>query len=210
MHSCRWLHVVVAAFIALGDASIISTSSGKVRGSCNGKVCLYHAIPYAQPPLGELRWAPPATPAAPWEGVRDGTLPGKACWQTPADPSTPQSEDCLHADVYIPQQRERSTLLPVIVMFYGGGAMMGANYWYNFTAFSSGGEAVVIVPNYRVGPLGFMATAELSATAASGASGNYGVMDCAAAMRWARRNAAAFGGDATRITAAGQSSGGTR
>jgi hypothetical protein len=112
--------------------------------------------------------------------------------------------------VYVPQQRAASTTpLPVIVMFYGGGAMMGANSWYNFTAFSSGGEAVVIVPNYRVGPLGFMATAELSATAASGTSGNYGLMDCAAAMRWARRNAAAFGGDATRVTAAGQSSGAT-
>ena len=216
--SCRRLVTLatVALLVALSDAaaSIISTSSGKVRGSCNGKVCLYQAIPYAQPPLGELRWAPPATPPASWDVIRDGTRPGKACWQTPADPSTPQSEDCLHADVYVPQQqqqqqRERSTPLPVIVMFYGGGAMAGANYWYNFTTFVSGGEAVLIVPNYRVGPLGFMATAELSATAVSGTSGNYGVMDCAAAMGWARRNAAAFGGDATRVTAAGQSSGAT-
>eukprot|EP00729_Bicosta_minor_P027403 gene27403-34897_t len=104
-----------------------------------------------------------------------GGNPGKACFQTPYDPTTPQSEDCLHLTVWAP--RSDGADRPVIVFFYGGGALSGATDWYNFSTFARDG-AVVIAPNYRLGPLGFMATKELSATSDTHASGNYGLMDC--------------------------------
>jgi carboxylesterase type B len=191
---------------------------GQVRGSCWSTACAYRAVPYAAPPIGPGRWRPPM-PARPWAGVLDGTAPGPACIQTPLDQSTPQSEDCLHSDVYTPLADVAAPVasqrvgrpLPVIVFFYGGGMLSGANAWYNLSAFvNSGGSSgfVVVVPNYRLGPLGWLALAELSAEA-GGSSGNYGMMDAQRSLQWVQEHIHAFGGDPARVTVMGQSSGAT-
>ena len=215
----------VASVASAPSAPVIRTAQGAVRGICDSSsnICSFRGIPFAEPPVKELRFAPTVYPARPWPDVRDGTHFGPACYQTPEDDITTQSEDCLTLSVwtttgssnltaaagssFAPQGAPRR---PVIVFFYGGGALMGDNAWYNLSAFVRDG-GVVIAANYRLGPLGFLSMRELSSSAvpeaADGASGNYGLWDCAAALHWARANAARFGGDATRITAMGQSSG---
>lgn len=190
------------------DGDVIATENGRIRGRCSGSSCVFYGVPFAAPPLGARRWSPPDA-ASGWAGVRDGTAPAPACWQTPYDNVTVQSEDCLTVDVWAPQSRQTlAGPLPVIVFFYGGGALSGASGWYNFSRFVDDG-VVVVAAQYRLGPLGFLAMKEISETAESGTSGMYGAMDCAAATEWAARNAHAFGGDPDRVTIMGQSSGGT-
>lgn len=260
-------------------APVVRTTSGRVSGLCytsparGGKACVYRAVPFAEPPTGERRLAPTVFPARRWEGVRDGSKPGPACFQTPEDDTTPQDEDCLHLTVWTGDVNASLGPRPVLVFFYGGGALEGANSWYNFSTFARDG-AVVVAANYRLGPLGFLALDALSRTSATGAqhacemhccsgssshlltrsayrhsippinlivasrhccssphyqnvctgnlfllaqpfaltvgtSGNYGLMDCEAALHWTRENARAFQGDASQITIMGQSSGAT-
>lgn len=198
---------------------IVETTGGSVRGSCTDSVCSFKNIPYAIPPTPRFhgRFRPPRAPNTTWSGTRDGTKDGYACFQTPKDPTTPQREDCLHLTVWADNDSSKFTgktpkpLKPVIVFFYGGGALQGATAWYNFSALARDG-AIVFAPNYRLGPLGFLATAELSATAGdaeAGSSGNYGLMDCELAVKWAKANAEVFGGNPNSVTIMGQSSGAT-
>eukprot|EP00038_Savillea_parva_P022305 m.37284 g.37284 ORF g.37284 m.37284 type:complete len:605 (+) comp5510_c0_seq1:85-1899(+) len=231
---------------------VINTTSGAVQGRCahmqaphdtHGCDAVYYNIPFAMPPVNERRFAPPE-PAVWHAGVRDGTRPGPACFQTPHDPTTVQSEDCLTVDVWVPAPQtvhvregphgstivsthassnvtarlrhsahetgpsNKTPLRPVLVFFYGGGALSGASSWYNFSRYTSDGF-VVVAANYRVGPLGFLALAELSKASSTGASGNYGLMDCDMALQFAVTNAVRFGGDPQAVTVMGQSSGAT-
>ncbi|NJB85334.1 para-nitrobenzyl esterase [Lewinella marina] len=171
----------------------------------------YLGIPFAAPPVGDLRWRPPQ-PAADWEGVR----PAKEFGPRPVQRyiyddmrfrSPEVSEDCLYLNVWTPAKKGESGL-PVLVYFYGGGFSAGSGDEGRYDGERLAQEGVVVVtPNYRLNVFGFLAHPELTAESARGSSGNYGLLDQAAALQWVRDNIAAFGGDPQRITIAGESAG---
>jgi para-nitrobenzyl esterase len=191
-------------------AAPVRTESGRVAGvpGRDASITVYKGIPYAAPPVGALRWKPPQ-PAAPWQGVRKADAFGDTCAQ-PARSSGGQklSEDCLYLNVWTGAS-SAAEKRPVLVWIYGGGYMAGSA-----SQPSSDGEAlarkgiVVVSMNYRVGPFGFLAMPALSRESQHHVSGNYGLLDMIATLRWVQRNIAAFGGDPARVTIAGQSSGG--
>jgi para-nitrobenzyl esterase len=196
----------LAAPAAGPDPAVVVTDRGAVRGTVTEHGRAFHAIPYAAPPVGALRWRAPRA-AAPWTGVRGATTRGPACAQVAsAVLGSPRitTEDCLHLDVYTPASARRR--LPVMVWFHGGGFTAGSNGLYDGSALARRG-AVVVAVNYRLGAFGFLAHPELSAEDRRAGSGNYGLLDQQAALRWVRANAAAFGGDPRRVTAFGESAG---
>ena len=196
----------VADTSSTSRAPIVKTEYGAISGvEVNGSVA-YRGIPYAAPPVGELRWKPPQ-PAAKWTGVRDGSQFG---------PSSPQqrtplsnvggvlSEDSLYLNVSTPRVSAKDR--PVIVWFHGGGQGLGAGRDYEPAKLTAKG-AVVVTVNYRLGAFGFLAHPALAENP-GGPSGNYGLMDQQAALRWVQQNIDKFGGDRRNVTIAGQSSGG--
>lgn len=190
---------------AAAGGSEVHTADGTVRGLTVGSVDQFLGIPYAAPPVGALRWQPPRR-AASWPGVRDATRFGPACAQ-PAGPfgRPSTSEDCLYLNVYTPSRQRTGSGFPVMVWIPGGGFHSGAGSFYDPTALVEDGVTVVTI-NYRVGALGFLAHPALAD--AHGQSGDYGLMDQQAALRWVRRNIAGFRGDARNVTVFGESSGG--
>ncbi|MFC9914682.1 carboxylesterase/lipase family protein [Streptomyces sp. NPDC127197] len=201
------------------DSLVVRTDRGWVRGAAvrdGGRV--FQGIPFAAPPTGELRWRPPR-PAARWSGLRNATEPADPCAQLPltllpdGGPVLPgesnrtgsTTEDCLYLNVWTPA-RTGGRPLPVLVWLHGGGNVYGAGSDYNAAALAARGMVVVTV-NYRLGALGFLAHPALSAESADHASGDYGLMDQQAALRWVQRNIGAFGGDRNRVTLGGQSAG---
>ncbi|HEY8519115.1 MAG TPA: carboxylesterase family protein [Gammaproteobacteria bacterium] len=178
-------------------------------------VQVFKGIPFAAPPVGELRWrAPQPVPA--WTGVRPADRFGDVCIQPPGQgrlniavlpDSPPMSEDCLYLNVWTPADGPGERL-PVMVYFFGGAFTEGAGSvpLYDGTALARKG-AVVVTMNYRLGAFGFFAHPALSAESEHGASGNYGLMDMLASLRWVQRNIAAFGGDPGNVTVFGQSAG---
>jgi para-nitrobenzyl esterase len=187
-----------------------------VAASDSGDVVVFRGIPYAAPPLGDLRWRPPQ-PAKSWEGVRECAKFGTAAPQviSPLLNSFPgmslgakTSEDCLYLNVWTPARRSAEKL-PVMVWVHGGGYTFGADSQplYEGTNLSRRG-VVVVGMNYRLGALGFLAHPALSAESEKGVSGNYGLLDQIEALRWVQRNIAAFGGDPQRVTVFGESAGG--
>jgi para-nitrobenzyl esterase len=190
----------------------VRIDSGFVSGlpARNRSVTVFRGIPYAAPPVGPLRWAPPQPPV-PWDGVFAADRFGPMCPQVP-DPETagvglPMSEDCLTVNVWTgatdPDER-----CPVLVWIYGGGFRSGAGASPRYDGENLARKGLVVVTfNYRLGALGFLATPELSAESVNQASGNYGLLDCVEVLRWVQRNIAAFGGDPDRVTIAGQSAG---
>lgn len=197
------------AATAIAADPVRHVESGDIRGT-DGAVATFLGIPYAAPPTGVRRWRPPA-PAQSWKGVRDARTFGSDCIQTEQmrrnsrAPGT--SEDCLFLNVWEPRHR-KSAKLPVMLWVYGGSFLggSGSNPTQDGTALSRQG-AVVVSFNYRTGIFGFFSHPQLSRESGHGASGNYGIMDTLAALRWVRRNIAAFGGDPDRITVFGESSG---
>jgi para-nitrobenzyl esterase len=187
------------------------TAGGTLQGTQEGGVCAFKGIPFAQPPVGALRWQAPQ-PAAAWNGVRQADAFGPRCMQLPLFSdmvfrSNGMGEDCLYLNVWTPAARAGASL-PVLVYFYGGGLQGGdgSEPRYDGAAMARQGIVAVTV-NYRLGAFGFMAHPALTAESPQRASGNYGFMDQAAALRWVRANAAAFGGDPRRVTIAGESAG---
>ena len=191
----------------------LQVDGGRISGLESGALRIFRGIPYAAPPVGALRWRPPQ-PVRTWSGVRRCTSFGPSCPQGGA-PDRPkplagsQSEDCLYLNVWAPS-RPRGKALPVMVWIHGGGFISGsgslpAGYGETLSAQEN---VVVVSLNYRLGVFGFFALPALSAESARGVSGNYGLLDQIAALRWVRRNIAAFGGDPRRVTIFGQSAGG--
>ncbi|MBX3618744.1 MAG: carboxylesterase family protein [Rhizobacter sp.] len=179
------------------------TTSGTVRGEAAASSNNFLGIPYAAPPVGTLRWRAPAAPA-PWSGVREAKRFAPHCAQ-PASPFgvASTSEDCLYLNVFTPKA---PGTYPVIVWIHGGAFYLGESDGYDPTRLVQQGNVVVTV-NYRLGALGFMSHAALSAEQ-GGRSGNYGLMDQQAALHWVRSNIAAFHGDPRNVTIAGESAGG--
>jgi para-nitrobenzyl esterase len=189
-----------------GDALVVGTADGLVRGSVQGGHRLFQGIPYAAPPA---RWKPPQR-VTPWPGIRDATRPGKECVQPAVfwRPGSPASwtEDCLYLNVWTPRHVDRR--LPVLVWFHGGGWINGAGTDVRPARLTEWGGNVVVTVNYRLGAMGYLALPGLDAESSDGrSSGNYGDLDKIQALRWAQRNVAAFGGDPNRVTIAGQSAG---
>src|SRR5688572_5743031 len=189
----------------------VKTTGGLVKGTtiADGKIGVYKTIPYAAPPVGELRWQAPR-PAAPWPGVRQATEFGPRCQQGQifADIVFKElSEDCLTLNLWTPAA-SATDRLPVMVWIHGGGfqAGAGAEPRHDGEAFARKGVVLVTV-NYRLGVFGFMAHPELTRESGRGTSGNYGMLDQVAALRWVRDNIAAFGGNPGNVTIFGESAG---
>uniref|UniRef100_A0A182QA60 Carboxylic ester hydrolase n=1 Tax=Anopheles farauti TaxID=69004 RepID=A0A182QA60_9DIPT len=204
-----WRWVVLPLLVVLSsacgqsvDRPIINTAGGQVQGTTEpcGLFCTYYSfkgIPYAQPPLGALRFTDPV-PHAGWSGVRDGSQHGGSCPSPDAFPT--ESEDCLYLNVYSPSLVGTR---PVMVFIHGGAYRGGSGDDALYGAQHFMTENVVIVTiNYRLGVLGFLSTGDGSA------SGNWAIKDCIEALRWVQRNIVAFGGDPTQVTIFGQSAGG--
>ena len=193
-----------------GLAPVVTTGEGAVQGSTAGTVDEFLGIPYAAPPVGNLRWRPPAPPRD-WHGVRNATQFGPSCPQAltgnPLLPPGPISEDCLYLNVYAPAvNSDDQGGRPVLVWIHGGGLVQDGARDYDGSELAADGVVVVTI-NYRLGALGFLAHPAL-ASRPGGAAGNYGLMDQQAALRWVQRNIARFGGDPDNVTIAGQSAGG--
>lgn len=172
---------------------------------------VYKGIPFAAPPVSELRWQAPR-PVQPWQGERRADQVGPRCMQAPRlgdiDPLNPRvGEDCLYLNVWTPAH-SADERLPVMVWIYGGSFNVGSGSepWYNGANLARKGVVVVTV-NYRVDVFGFLAHPELTAESTHHASGNYGLLDQVAALQWVKRNIGAFGGDAGKVTVFGESAG---
>jgi para-nitrobenzyl esterase len=198
----------VLAAPALGQqAPVVDAPAGSVRGAFEGDIRVFRGIPYASPPVGDLRWR--ATQRLPrWTGVREATQFGAACMQ-PASPFYAYAainEDCLFLNIWAPAH---ATHAPVLLWIHGGSLISGsgADALYDGAHFAARGVIVVSI-NYRLGPFGWLAHPALSAESPFNVSGNYGLMDQIEALRWVQRNIGAFGGDAHNVTIAGESAGG--
>jgi para-nitrobenzyl esterase len=204
------------AFAALTAMSLAAPATVKVdQGMLAGRVedglTVYRGIPFAAPPVGDLRWRPPQ-PAARWSGVRQADTFGQQCMQGGFGPpdlkGSPMSEDCLYLNVWSPA-KAASDRIPVLVWIYGGGFSAGAGSLPGYGGQVLAKKGVVLVTiNYRLGTLGFLAHPELSAESPHHVSGNYGLLDMIAALKWIKANIAAFGGDPDKVTIFGESAGG--
>jgi len=185
-----------------------ATDKGAIGCTSNdqGVQCL--GVPYATPPLGALRFRPPAE-ESPWAGVRDATAFAPACIQAKTDYVKEQfgSEDCLYLNIFLPKAALAAPL-PVMVWFHGGGFMNGSGNAFDGRYVAQTTGAIVITVNYRLGPFGWLALDSLAAEARDGSTGNYGLLDNIAALKWVQHNATTFGGDPGRVTIFGQSAGG--
>lgn len=190
---------------------VVQTASGLVEGFEDDGVYSYRGIPYAEPPVGELRWKPPREPE-PWVGTLAATEKPSTCPQEPFAglpvPGFMPDEDCLYLNVDTPAQGSE---LPVMVWIHGGGFTLGEGLQ---TDGGTAGDriarevhAVVVSMNYRLGQLGFLAHPALTAESPDHASGNYGLLDQTAALQWVRDNIGAFGGDPGNVTIFGESAG---
>jgi para-nitrobenzyl esterase len=200
--------------IALGACSrapvLTEIPQGRLEGYLTDAVEYYLGVPYARPPLGELRWRPPE-PAEGWQGTRKAIENPTPCVQfSPVSGRLMGQEDCLYLNVWTPSEKPQSPM-PVMVWIHGGGFIVGQNSYFpeEGARLAQRQKVVVVAPNYRLGIFGFLTHEALAAEdPAHASSGNYGIMDQTAALRWVRDNIAAFGGDPDNVTIFGQSAGG--
>jgi para-nitrobenzyl esterase len=193
----------------LADTLYIRTDLGLVHGINAGSVDEFLGLPYASPPTGDLRWKAPIS-AVPWRGVRDATVQRSACTQviTPGGDISASSEDCLYLNIYRPARSVPGRLHPVVVFIHGGSNKTGSGNEYDPSEMVSGTDIMVVTIDYRLGVFGFLALPSLDAETDDFSSGNYGLMDQQAALRWVGANIREFGGDPSRVTVDGESAGG--
>jgi len=184
------------------DPLIVMIEGGSVGGVEAGGVISWKGVPYAAPPVGDLRWRAPR-PVEAWAGVREANRFGAACMQTD---NVPKSENCLTLNVWRPAE-PATRPFPVMVWIHGGAMVHGGSPLYPFDAMAAKGVMVVSM-NYRLGRLGFFAHPALAAESPDDVRGNYGFMDQLAALKWVQSNIAAFGGDPDQVTIFGESAGG--
>ena len=204
-----------SSLMASAATNQVKVEGGLVSGTTTAGVRVFKGIPYAEPPVGDLRWRPPQ-PVEPWTGVRDGSQLGAECPQTQyatgsvyIRPARAQSEDCLFLNVWTPVKAgDRKDKRPVFVWIHGGALTRGSSTSdvRDGVPLARKGPVVVSI-NYRLGPLGYLAHPELTAESGKRSSGNYGVLDQIAALVWVQKNIAAFGGDPARVTIGGESAG---
>jgi len=209
---------VLATLCATGviGEDLVKTESGVVEGVATASpgVRVFRGIPFAAPPVGALRWKAPK-PVAPWKGVRKVAEFGPRCMQAPIysdmifrdKADKPMSEDCLYLNVWTPAKSANDGLA-VMVWFYGGGFQAGSSSEPRYDGENFAKQGIIVVSvNYRLGVFGFLSHPELTKESREHASGNYGLMDQIAGLRWIKKNIAAFGGDPDKITIAGESAG---
>ena len=184
----------------------VKVEGGWIQGTVTDGLAIYKGIPFAAPPVGDLRWKAPQ-PVQKWEGVKDATKFGPGPMQS-GNPND-YSEDCLYLNVWSPA-KSAGEKLPVLVWIYGGGFSMGntADPSYDCEALARKGGIILASINYRVGQMGFFSHPELDAESPSHTSGNYGLLDQIAGLQWIQRNIAKFGGDPDKVTIFGESAGG--
>ncbi|HWC36895.1 MAG TPA: carboxylesterase/lipase family protein [Acidimicrobiales bacterium] len=197
----------------MSTSPTVQTDRGPVVGATTGPVHVFRGIPYARPPVGELRWRPPEEPK-PWTRPLEARRFGPIAPQNPSPleqlfgaDRPQQSEDCLSLNVWTPGLDDDRR--PVMVWIHGGAFVTGngATPWYDGTRLVEAGDVVVVTINYRLGALGFLELGELGDERYAG-SGNCGILDQVAALRWVRDNIASFGGDPSQVTVFGESAGG--
>src|ERR1700730_4249737 len=212
------------ASTASSSEPVVQIGTGTLRGTNAGSALAFRGIPYARPPVGELRWQPPQPPL-PWQGVREALQPGSACTQrtsglTPfiapmaqaygsnfEQPPIKSSEDCLYLDVWVPEWPMKRPL-PVMVWLHGGSNTVGSGTQSTYDGVSLTRHGVLLVTlNYRLGVMGFFSHPELTAESPHHSSGNYGLLDQLAALNWVKENIAQFGGDPDNVTLFGESAG---
>jgi para-nitrobenzyl esterase len=206
------LSVTLAVFPGCGGVNLVTqTGSGKVSGQVdNNGIVSFKGIPYAKPPVGALRYKPPQPPV-PWSGTFQATDFGPVAPQSENDigaaSSQEQSENCLFLNVWTPGVDDRHR--PVMVWIHGGGftSGSGSDDWYNGATFAERGDVVLVTINYRLGTLGFLYLANVGGPEYAD-SGNLGMLDQVAALKWVKSNIAAFGGDPGQVTVFGESAGG--
>lgn len=191
---------------------IVQIDAGKIQGATTQDVIAFKGIPFAKPPVGDLRWKAPQ-PVSSWDGIKQTTEYGHDCMQLPfpsdaAPLGTVPAEDCLVLNVWKPANADLRKL-PVMVWIYGGGFVNGGSSpaVYDGSAFAKQ-DVIFVSFNYRVGRFGFFAHPALTKEDPDGLKGNYGFMDQIAALKWVQSNIQAFGGDPSQVTLVGESAGG--
>lgn len=202
---------VLLSAVACSRSVSVSIDTGRLSGVREGSIVAYKGIPFAEPPVGSLRWKPPQR-AKKWTGTLGANTFKPQCMQLgpplPTMPLEPNSEDCLYLNLWAPVSQDESKRA-VMVFLYGGGFRRGSAstplYWGDRLAMSKG--VIVVNLAYRLGPLGFLAHPELTAESPHHVSGNYGLLDMIAGLEWVQRNIGAFGGDPKNVTVMGHSAG---
>jgi carboxylesterase 2 len=206
--------VLGAAYYPRRSAQQVTTSYGTVQGATsdlNSAVNVYKGIPFATPPIGDLRWTAPTAPSV-WTGTLNATSFGADCAQSYSalglfsSGSEDISEDCLYMNIWTPANATSTSNLPVYVWIYGGRFEGGAGSVPTYDGSHLASKDIVVVNfNYRMGPFGFLAHPELDAESGHNASGNYGLLDQIQALTFVQSEIAAFGGNPDHITVGGQS-----
>jgi para-nitrobenzyl esterase len=204
--------LAISSSLSAQEPKPVRTDAGLVQGAVEDGLTVYKGIPFAAPPLGDLRWRAPQ-PHAPWKEVLKADKFAAGCMQVPIvmpafglDQVT-VNEDCLYLNVWTPA-KSASEKLPVMVWIYGGGFTIGATSLHQYDGANLAKKGVILVSvAYRLGQFGFLASPELSKEQ-GGHSGNYGLLDQIAGLKWVKKNIAAFGGDPRRVTIFGESAGG--
>src|SRR5664280_1573840 len=212
-----FIGIISATLNLSGQLSVIKTENGLVSGYKNGEISIFKGIPFAQPPLGELRWKAPQ-PVKNWTGVlkcekfsaspmQNKPVPFMMWTEEFITPPENLSEDCLYLNIWTPAKSAKEKLA-VFVWIYGGGFSSGSAACAVYDGEEMSRKGIIFVSiNYRVGVLGFLAHPELSSESGNKVSGNYGLLDQVAALQWISKNIEAFGGDPQKVTIAGQSAG---
>ncbi|MGV2871897.1 carboxylesterase/lipase family protein [Colwellia sp. E150_009] len=184
----------------------VMVEQGIIQGTTEKNLTVFKGVPFAKPPVGELRWKAPQ-PAEKWQGIKHTTQFAPAPMQA-GEPASGKSEDSLYLNIWTPA-KSSDEKIPVLVWVYGGGFSFGSSSDPIFDSRHLANKGVIVVTiAYRVGQLGFLAHPELSAESPEKVSGNYGLLDQIAALKWINKNISAFGGDPTKVTIAGESAGG--